>query len=53
MDRAESKDVFYISMALGHGLGKKLLPEQIPKFSDVVYTSYIVAAKNLKTYDLQ
>ena len=47
MDKAESKDVFYLSMALGHGIGKKLDIEQIPKYSDVIYTLYVAAAKHI------
>ncbi len=53
MDKAESKDAFYISMALGHGLDRKLTPEQIPNYSDVIYTLYLTVAKHIKKYDLQ
>ena len=52
MERAESKDAFYIGMSLGHGLGRKFTPDQIPQFSDVIYTLYLSIASNIKKYDL-
>ena len=39
-------------MSLGHGLGRKFVPEQIPKYSDVIYSLYLVVARDAKKYDL-
>ena len=53
IDRSESKNAFYICMALGRGLGKKIDQSQIPDFSDVIYALYISVARHIKEYDLQ
>jgi hypothetical protein len=42
MDRADAKDAFYISMALGRG---KIRPELI--VSDIYYTLYMLISKNI------
>ena len=39
-------------MSLGHGLGRKFNPDQIPKYSDVIYTLYLTVARDAKKYDL-
>ena len=53
LSRAKGKDSFYICMALGRGLGKKIDESQIPNFSDVCYGLYMTASTNIKEYDLQ
>ena len=53
LDRAQAKDAFYICMALGRGLGKKIDESQIVNFSDVGYALYITLARKIKDYDLQ
>ena len=54
MDKAESKDVFYLSMAIGRGLkNKKFTIEQVPRYSDVCYNLYLACTKMLYEYDLQ
>ena len=52
IDKAQSKDAFYVCMSLGHGLGRKFVPEQIPRYSDVIYTLYLTVAREAKKYDL-
>jgi hypothetical protein len=52
IEKAGSKELFYLCMALARGIGKKLDPEQLPKFSDLVYSLYIGVAQNIKSYDL-
>eukprot|EP00347_Sterkiella_histriomuscorum_P023236 403335430 len=47
IDKADSKDTFYLCMALG----KDKMPKGIVK-SDVYYTLYLNVAKNLKDFDL-
>ena len=53
LDRAQSKDAFYVCMALGRGLGKKIDESQISNFSDLVFSLYITVARSIKDYDLQ
>ena len=53
LDKAQSKDAFYICMALGRGLGKKIDESQIVNFSDLMYSLYISVARSIKEYDLQ
>jgi hypothetical protein len=47
MDKADAKDTFYISMALGRG---KIRPELI--VSDVYYTLYLNISRNIAELDL-
>ena len=39
-------------MALARGLGRKLSPENLSKFSDLVYSLYVGVAQNIDSYDL-
>ena len=52
IDKAGSKETFYLAMALGRGLNRKFQPDMVPKFSDLVYALYIQAAQHIATYDL-
>ena len=53
MDKATGKDAFYLCMALGRGLGKKLDESNIANMSDICYALYLKVNQNIKTYDLQ
>ena len=52
LDKAESKDAFYVCMALGRGLGKKIDESQIPNFGDLSYHLHATVTRNIKDYDL-
>jgi hypothetical protein len=52
IDKAKSKDAFYLGMALGRGLGKKFNADQIKQFSDLCYNLYLVTAKEIQNFDL-
>ena len=47
IDKADSKDTFYLCMALGRG---KIKPELVK--SDVYYTLYLNASRHLDKFDL-
>ncbi len=52
MSKASGKDAFYVSMALGRGLGRKLDESQIPAYSDICYGLYVQVMRHIKEYDL-
>jgi hypothetical protein len=52
INKAKSKDAFYLSMAIGRGLNKKIYAKQIPNFSDLCYNLYLVTAKEIAEFDL-
>ena len=53
MDKATGKDAFYLCMALGRGLGKKLDESHIANMSDICYALYLNVHRHIKSYDLQ
>ena len=52
MDKATGKDAFYLCMALGRGLGKKIDESHIANFSDICYALYMNVYRHIRTYDL-
>lgn len=52
IEKAKSKDVFYLAMAIGRGLGKKFAKEDVKGFSDLVYNLYLVSAREINDFDL-
>lgn len=52
LDRCQGKDAFYVCMALGRGLGKKIDESQIQNYGDLCYALYITVSRNIKEFDL-
>ena len=52
IDKANNKDAFYLSMALGRGLGKKINRNEIKNFGDLCYNLYLATAKEINSFDL-
>ena len=52
LDRSSSKDAFYICMALGRGLGRKIDESQISNISELSYSLYLSVARHINEYDL-
>ena len=53
LGKATGKEAFYLCMALGRGLGRKLDESQITNMSDLCYSLYISVMRNMKDYDMQ
>ena len=52
IDKAGSNETFYLAMALARGLNRKITPEMVPKYSDLVYSIYVQSAVHINALDL-
>jgi len=54
MDKSDSKDAYYLCMALARGLKneKKLRVEWIPQFDNLTYNLYLATARQIEQYDI-
>jgi hypothetical protein len=50
---ATGSDAFMLCMAIGRGAGRKFGVDDIPQYSNVIYTLYTVVAHNIDSFNLQ
>lgn len=49
---ATGSDAFMLCMAVGRGTGRKFNADDIPKYSNVIYSLYTVVAHNIDSFNL-